>query len=112
METRSVSRESLEWYEKMMKAAVWWLTEEQKITRLEKQLYIALGFLLETAALLEVDTCPMEWFEPEKYTEILWLEKLWVVPVLACPVGYRSDEDSLANAEKVRFSKDEVIIRI
>jgi len=44
--------------------------------RAHKQVYIAMGFLLETAALLQVDACPMEGFNPAKFDEVLSLEKL------------------------------------
>jgi nitroreductase len=44
--------------------------------RAHKQCYIAMGFLLETAALLQIDACPMEGFNPAKFDEILGLEKL------------------------------------
>lgn len=112
IKTRWVTKESLEWYEKMMKAAITWMSEEEKIIRLEKQLYIALWFLLETAAAINIDTCPMEWFVPEEYSKILWLEKIWVHPVLVCPVWYRSEDDSHSSMKKVRFNKEEIIIRL
>ena len=36
-----------------------------------RQVYIALGFLMYTAAMLGIDTCPMEGFVPAKYDELL-----------------------------------------
>ena len=39
-----------------------------------KQVYIALGFFMFTAAMLEIDTCPMEGLVPAKYDEVLGLK--------------------------------------
>ncbi|MBF0492060.1 MAG: NAD(P)H-dependent oxidoreductase, partial [Deltaproteobacteria bacterium] len=39
-----------------------------------RQCYIALGFLMQSAALMGIDTCPMEGIDPEKYDEILDLK--------------------------------------
>jgi len=36
-----------------------------------KQVYIALGFLMETAAMMDIDACPMEGFDNAKVDEIL-----------------------------------------
>lgn len=109
MQTRAVSHELLEWYEMMMKQAIldWW--EEEKNIWAEKQIYIALWFLLETAALLAVDTCPMEWFVPEDISKLLWLEEQWLHPVLLCPAGYRSEQDTTQSRKKVRYDKKEIV---
>jgi len=75
---------------------------------LKLQSYIALGSMIETAALLGVDTCPMEGFDPAKVNEILGLSKknLAVSTILA--VGYRGD-DPYAKLPKTRRSAGEVI---
>ena len=76
-----------------------------------RQAYIAMGFLLETAALLEIDATPMEGFDAAQFNEILGLDDYSAVAV--CAVGYRSEEkDWLASLPKVRFSTEELIQRI
>lgn len=66
-----------------------------------RQAYIALGFLLETAALLGIDATPMEGFDAERVNEILGLEDHSAVVAVA--LGYRDAEnDWLAKKEKVR----------
>lgn len=77
-----------------------------------KQVYIALGNLMTSAAALGVDTCPMEGFEPAKYDEILGLPAEGVNAVVGCCVGYRSADDRYATAKKVRFPIEELIKRI
>lgn len=77
-----------------------------------KQVYIALGNLMTSAAALGVDTCPMEGFEPAKYDEILGLPAEGLNAVVGCCVGYRSADDRYATAKKVRFPIEELIKRI
>lgn len=74
-----------------------------------RQVYIALGFLMASAALLGIDTCPMEGFNPAKFNEILGLSELGYAAVVLCPVGYRAEDDKYAAMPKVRFSKEDVI---
>ena len=77
-----------------------------------RQVYIALGNLMTSAALLGIDTCPMEGFEPEKYDEILGLKDRGLGAVVCCAVGYRSADDKYATTKKVRFPVEEVILRV
>lgn len=74
------------------------------------QAYLVLGTLLTVCAVEEIDSCPMEGFEPEKYDEILHLDKHNLQSVLALPVGYRSKEDFFAELKKVRRPLEETII--
>ena len=76
------------------------------------QIYIALGQFLASAALLGVDTCPMEGFEPARFDEILGLTGTDYASVVACAVGYRAADDKNAARKKVRFKAEEVIVRI
>jgi len=75
------------------------------------QCYIALGQFMLAAAALGIDTCPMEGFDPEKFSEELGLTGSGWTPVVLCPAGYRSPEDTHASRAKVRFPREEVVIR-
>ena len=77
-----------------------------------RQAYIALGNLMTCAAMLDVDTCPMEGLEPAKYDEILGLSGLGYGTLCACAAGYRSKDDKYATEPKVRFKESEVLIHI
>lgn len=77
----------------------------------QRQLYIALGTFLTSAALLGIDACPMEGFEADKYDAELGLNKLGLASTVMVTAGYRSAEDGYAKAKKVRFTADEVILR-
>lgn len=73
------------------------------------QVYIALGQFMASAAVLGVDTCPMEGLEPAKYDEILGLAGTGFATVVACAAGYRAGDDKYATLPKVRFPAAEVI---
>lgn len=74
-----------------------------------KQVYLALGFLLETAAIMNIDACPMEGFDNTKVDEILGLNEKGLKSVVICPVGYRSEDDKYANNPKFRFPQSELV---
>ncbi|MBI5775201.1 MAG: NAD(P)H-dependent oxidoreductase [Verrucomicrobia bacterium] len=76
------------------------------------QAYIALGNFMTSAAVMGIDTCPMEGIEPGRYDEILGLDKTGFATVVACAAGYRADGDKYAALKKVRFPKEQVITRI
>ena len=76
------------------------------------QVYIALGQFMTSAALIGVDTCPMEGIEASKYDEILGLAAQGYRTLCACAAGYRSADDKYAAAKKVRFKPEDVIQHI
>jgi nitroreductase len=73
------------------------------------QLYIALGNLMTSAALLGIDTCPIEGFSPPDYDRILGLESGPFRSAVVCACGYRSAEDKYATLAKVRYPASELI---
>ena len=77
-----------------------------------RQAYIALGNLLTSAALLGIDTCPMEGIEPARYDEILDLTAQGYQTVVAAAVGYRAAGDKYAALPKVRFAPEEIITHV
>ncbi len=78
-------------------------------TWMSHQAYIALGQFMAAAALLGVDTCPMEGLEPPKYDEILGLAAQGYATLCGCAAGYRAGDDKYAAARKVRFPASEVV---
>lgn len=78
----------------------------------EHQIYIALGQFMVSAAVLGIDTCPMEGIEPAKYDEILGIAGSNYATVVACAAGYRLPEDKYASIRKVRFKPEDVIVRV
>lgn len=109
IEVRGTTRESIVDYEETIKTAAKNAVSAGTIeTWNSRQAYIALGFLLEAAALLGIDSCPMEGFNAAEFNRILGLEDYSAVAL--CPVGYRdAANDWLVNQAKVRFPKEELI---
>ncbi|NEO87217.1 MAG: NAD(P)H-dependent oxidoreductase [Spirulina sp. SIO3F2] len=77
-----------------------------------RQVYIALGQLMTAAAMLNIDTCPMEGFMPDKYDEVLGLAEKGYHAVVACPVGYRAADDKYATRPKVRYETADVVAHL
>ena len=77
-----------------------------------QQAYIALGNFMTVAALLGVDTCPMEGFVAGEYDKILDLEVRGLTAAVCCAAGYRSNTDKYAGLAKVRFPHHEIVERI
>jgi nitroreductase len=108
-EVRGVSESDIAGYRDMMVGFV----EGTKGTINEwaaKQVYIAMGVLLTSAALLGIDACPMEGIDPAKYDEILGLPKDGYRTLAVVTLGYRHGEDSYAGAKKVRYNPGEIVV--
>lgn len=110
--TRDVPRENLDLAKESMMNSILSISANDQEIWMEKQVYIALGNLLSACAILDIDACPMEGFEPQKYDEILDLKSQNLASILVCPVGYKSPEDQNATLKKVRRSKDEFLISL
>jgi nitroreductase len=77
-----------------------------------RQVYIALGQLMASAAMLGIDSCPMEGISAAAYDRILGLEGSGHATVVACALGYRAEDDKYASAAKARFPRERVIRHI
>jgi nitroreductase len=67
---------------------------------------------MTSAAMLGIDVCPMEGIEPAKYDEVLGLPAKGYHTVVAAAAGYRSPTCKGAFAPKVRYSAEELFVRI
>jgi len=77
-----------------------------------RQVYIALGQLMTTAAMLGIDSCPLEGIDPTAYDRTLGLEGSDYATVVACALGYRDPSDKYASTPKARFERSRVIEHI
>ena len=111
-ETRSLQADSLVAYSGFMKGTLHGLSETDFQTWTAKQTYLALGNLLNAAAELKIDVCPMEGFDSKQYNEILGLNALNLSASLVAPIGYRSADDATQNQKKVRKSISDLFITI
>ena len=74
----------------------------------QAQSYIPLGIMMETAALLNIDTCPMEGFDPNKVDELLDLKSKNLTSTTILTLGYRG-EDPYSQLAKIRRDFDDVV---
>lgn len=107
--TRGIPAAALEGYKNMMIGSLTRSTPAQVREWMSRQVFIALGVFLSTAAMLGVDACPMEGFQPEKYDEILGLPAKGYHSVVLATAGYRADDDAYAGLAKVRYPKSELV---
>ncbi|MFA7285891.1 MAG: NAD(P)H-dependent oxidoreductase [Candidatus Paceibacterota bacterium] len=82
-------------------------TKNKKDTELDSwlkaQSYIALGTMIYTASLLDIDNCPMEGFEKDKVDEILNLKSQNLKSVTMLALGYRGIDPT---SSKAKIRKD------
>lgn len=111
-DVRGASLEDLKGFRDMVTGSV--LQGKDTATRAvwaSRQVYIPIGVLLTSAALLGLDACPMEGFSPPDYDRILGLDEKGLTALAVVTVGYRSSEDKYASLPKVRFPAEQVILR-
>ncbi|MDD2763633.1 MAG: NAD(P)H-dependent oxidoreductase [Opitutaceae bacterium] len=77
-----------------------------------RQVYLALGNFLTSAALLGIDACPMEGIDPVQYDKILDLDQRGLTAVVAAAAGYRAASDQYAALKKVRFPRAQVLVAV
>jgi nitroreductase len=78
-----------------------------------RQAYIAVGFAMLAAAEQEVDSTPMEGFDPEAVDAILGLKERGLRSVVLMPLGYRDqDGDWLLPMAKVRKSRTAMVTEL
>jgi nitroreductase len=109
-QVRGLDENTLDGYKNMMIGDVvkgprsevinWWA---------QRQTYIAMGSLLTTAALMEIDTLPMEGLNPVEYDKVLGLEGSGYKTVAAIACGYRAADDKYQFSKKVRFDLKDVV---
>lgn len=109
-EARGLEPSALDGYRQMIQVD---LIEGPRSQQIEnwaaRQVYIALGNLLSSAALLGVDTCAIEGFSPAEYDRILGLESGDYRSCVVCACGYRSADDRYARLAKVRYPASDLI---
>lgn len=97
-------KEAFEEYLNMVGGAAGARNPEDLSNWLAKQTYVALGVLVETAALLGIDAGPMEGFDPATVDEILGLEPKGLHAVTMAAIGYRDESDEAAKRPKARMT--------
>lgn len=74
-----------------------------------RQAYIALGQFMTAAAILGIDTCPLEGMDPAGYDRVLGLQNSGFATAVGCAAGYRAGDDRHAKLPKARFNRERLI---
>jgi len=109
-DTRGVATEDLEEFRQAMLTSLQGKSDEVLLEWAKNQAYLAAGFMLYEAALMKVDTTPMEGFDTEKVGELLEIKGY--TPAMLIAVGHRSADDKYSQMDKVRKPASELIERI
>lgn len=113
IEERGVNDDAWEAYRQRLLGMFGPRDAEENYAHAARQAYIALGMALSAAAFEEVDSTPMEGFDPEAVDEILGLKERGLRSVLLLPLGYRDETaDWLVNLKKVRRAKENFVIEM
>jgi len=106
---RNIEKTSLKEYESMMKGSLNNFDSKALNAWASKQVYLTLGFLLNAAALLNIDATPMEGFVNSEYDEILGLDKKGYQSIVICAAGFRDSADKYSKMPKVRKDLDAIV---
>jgi len=100
-------------FRKMLLATFEKQTHQQHFDHAAKQAYIGLGFALIAAANEDVDSTPMEGFDPDGLDELLELKKQGLRSTAILALGYRDEKtDWLVKLKKVREPMNEFVTEI
>ncbi|WP_026433825.1 NAD(P)H-dependent oxidoreductase [Paracidovorax oryzae] len=112
-EVRGFRNEGWENYRNMLLGSYPQRGAEVNFQHAARQAYIGFGAALIAAAAEQVDSTPMEGFQPEAVDEILGLRARGLRSVTLLPLGYRQPEgDWLVNLEKVRRPRDQFVTEV
>lgn len=112
-EVRGFKNEGWEAYRQQILATYPQRDAETNYQHAARQAYIGVGTALIAAAQEQVDSTPMEGFDPAKVDEILNLREKGLRSVVMLPLGYRADEgDWLVDLKKVRPARAQFITEL
>jgi nitroreductase len=108
-EHQDTPRDALNGLQKVLSGFVAGMDRESTHNWCVRQVYLALGQLMTTAAMLGVDACPLEGIDPAGYDRTLDLEGSGYATSVVCTLGYRDPADQYASKTKVRYPAEEII---
>lgn len=112
-EVRGFTNEGWEAYRQKLLTSYPQRDAEVNFQHAARQAYIGMSVALVAAAYEEVDSTPMEGFDPTALDEILGLQQRGLRSVALLPLGYRDAEgDWLVNLPKVRRAREAFVTEI
>ena len=112
-EVRGFENEGLENYRQMLLGSYPQKDPEENFNHAAKQAYIELSQGIAAAAFEEVDSTPIEGFQPEELDKILGLKEKGLRSCVILTLGYRNIEnDWLVKLPKVRKSREDLVTEV
>ncbi len=110
---RGGTNEGWENYRQMLLASYPARNAQTNFEHAARQAYIGLGAALIAAAFEEVDSTPMEGFDPSALDQLLALDQRGLRSVAIMPLGYRDeDADWLVHLKKVRRPRAQFVTEV
>ena len=103
---RKLTQEQLDGYVQKYTSHLQPILEDDKklFTWSARQTYIAAANMMQAAATIEIDSCPIEGFEKENVEKVLELDTKEYQVALLLPFGYRVNPQP----KKLRYKKEEI----
>lgn len=111
-EIRAVTVESLQGYRDIVVDFITGMTPAERVAWCTRQTYLALQRVMDAAALLNIDTCPIEGFVATEYDKALGLPAKNLTASVCCAIGYRSSEDKYAELPKSRYPLEKIFSEV
>jgi len=106
--TKNIPIEAISGFGDFMKSVFKPRSAEDKHNWSARQAYIAVGNLIDAAASMGIDSCPMEGFDPAGFNQILGLNGSDISAVVVVTLGHRAADDGAQFAPKVRKAIDQL----
>ncbi|MEN9922096.1 MAG: hypothetical protein RL097_372 [Candidatus Parcubacteria bacterium] len=110
--TRGLPAGSVDGYKAIMVGDIGSRSAEEKIVWAKRQAFLALGGMMATASMLEVDNHALEGFDPAAFDEILGLKEKNLTAGVLLALGYRSEKDEWQHYAKVRRATDDIVVKL
>lgn len=101
---------SLEGFKNAIKGHLSSMSEDDYANWTAKQAYIVLGAMIGEAAEMEIDSCPMEGFDKEAWSQKLAIQGYY--PAVVLTLGYRDQNDDYQFLPKFRRDESELVVKI
>lgn len=108
-EVRGVAPDALALYKEKFTSFYQAKSPVEAVSWIDRQSYIALGFMMLAAAALDIDTCAIEGMDADQCDEILGLADSPYRCICGLALGYRELSDKYATTPKVRYSREDVV---
>ena len=107
---RNLPAGSIDGYKAVMVGDIVGRSELERVVWAKRQSFLALGGMMASASLMEIDNHALEGFNPEAFDAALGLKEKNLTATVLLALGYRSETDEWQHYAKVRRDIDQIVI--